>query len=264
MKLTTKLSAVIFVLAVLAGAACKKSAVPAAAKTNSVDYKSLASHIVTGLYSSVNVGGVMGGNNLKSNSGRNKVTLSVSSLCGFTIDTTYTIDSTTFYNSKYSSKNSYKLIYTCGSGAVNGYTVADSIINTEIYPNNTELRISRFGAHDTVTALDQTFKLFNLSGKSYSNISETHTAPTVFPATSQSASYLSSGLKIDVSTGQPNITSGITTFKGLQLSGAFSAAFTGKIVYIGNFEAQVIFDNPNDQIHSFTVNILTGNIVSIP
>jgi hypothetical protein len=240
---------------------CKKSAAPAAAKTNAIDYKSLASQIATSLYRSVNGSSVVKGNNLKNNSVRGKAVFDVSSLCGYTVDTTYTVDSTTAYITSYTSKNSYVLTNTCASGAVNGYTVADSIINTTNYISG-EKTIARFGGHDTVTATDNTFKFYTLNGKAYSNTFES--GGPAMANISQSINVISNGIKIDVSSGTPNFTAGTATFTGLQLSGTFSAAFSGKINYIGNYEAQIIFDMPNAQITNYTINIITGAIVSIP
>jgi hypothetical protein len=240
--------------------------------TATIDYDALGKQIALNLVKSLN--GFYGGADITKGiatpadiglaSHRGLVTnraAVTNSQCGFTIDTTYNTKTTVGDSAKTFFGN-FKFVYNCDSSRVDGYTVHDSLTNTE---KGTKFNNTFIVAQDyVVKALDQAYKLVSMDGSIFSSIYNgvlTNGATTGYQ--SLISHYILSGVKVDFSSGVADITTGTATFNSstanlnstTPIDGSTSL-YTGTITFLGNHMAKLTINGTT--VKSYSVNLLTG------
>jgi hypothetical protein len=255
--------------------ACQKTVtnpVKTITTTNTTDQTAALGQVATDLYKSLT--GQYGGTNLNEGikipsqitNGQPLHTLnSVSSLCGYTVDTSYTVTSTAHDTSKVT-KTGFKFVYTCGSGKVNGYKVYDTITYAE---TNGKYTITNGVAQRySAKALDNTFKLIQTDGGILTSslyYIKPNTKDPRGESHSFSSQYIMTALKIDIRSGVADITSGTATFlmikfdldKYTAIDGTFWSA-QGTITYQAGHKAKLTYNGK-----SYLVNLLTGVVTPL-
>ena len=252
--------------------ACKKSESgikPASTPKPNPD--AVAKQIALSLYNSLS--GKMGGTNINdgikapaSVTRRNSKSLnSISSLCGFTLDTSYSSLTTSADTSFWSST---KLVFTntCTTTNVDGYAVYDSVkteASTAKFVNSYQ-NIQKY----RVVALDNTFKLVSCNGSINTTIWNTTNATTSAAGTYHAlgCNYDLQGLTIDFSSGTANITKGTAPYTSYtkDIDATTSAEgvtinYTGTIEFLGNYKAKLTIA-PN---HYYTIDYLTDTMTPL-
>jgi hypothetical protein len=255
MKFTTKITLAILIGTGLLYTACKKDQSNSASNTNStVQNGQIAVNLykaLTGQYGGANVGtGLTPPATLNANRG-GKMLQTVNALCGSVLDTAYT-NTRTGGDTTYSSAISFKFVYNCnGAGAVNGYTLTDSLNNTAVAPNFNGTAI--LGQDYSSTEVGGSTTKFFVKGEINSTISNiaTGTTPSTESLTSQ---YVLTGLTIDNSTSPADITTGQAKFTMTSVNGKTTTNYTGTITFLGGHMAKLNIVG----IGTFSVNLITG------
>jgi hypothetical protein len=265
MKHTFTRVACVLAMFVILFASCKKDTA-SNKPVQGINYAGLSSTIALNLINSLNGkdGGQSISNGIKAPLSltpqhKGPAIFSMTSACGFTIDTAWNYNATAADTAKTFAGN-FKFIYTCSANSVNGYILHDSITNTENSAkfSNTFIVSQNY----TVVALDQTYKLVSMNG-SIQTVSKNIilNAGTIAGYHNLFAFYVLNGLQVNFASGAADITTGTATFtmiKGdLDPAGSQAASaltLTGKIEFLGNHSARLTID-PG---HVYTVNLLTG------
>ena len=255
---------------------CKKDTVKPAVTTpvtTATDFKALSSQTALMFYKSIN--GQYGGTDISkgisspfsTKTGR-RVVNSIAPLCGFVIDTSYnyTIDngqnklSLTDTLKTYSGR--FRFQFTCTSGNVDGYDVADTVdyIERNAFTFYNSISVAQ---NYNVKALDQTYKLVSMDGTltSWAGYDQTFAEQ----GTSLNASYVLAGLRVNFASGIADITQGTATFHIVYYPlHSFDVPFTpstydGSIQFLGNHMAKLTI-NPG---HVYMVNLLTGVVTPV-
>jgi hypothetical protein len=248
--------------------ACKKTGNQPVAKATT-DYAALSSKIALNLIQSLSgkYGGTDINNGIKAPSSiavnhRGAVLYDVNALCGFTIDTVFSktipgVDTTKTF------KGNFHFVYTCSTNQVDGYTVHDSLTNTETGAifNNTFIVSQNY----TVKALDQTYKIVSMNGSILSSIvSQILTNAAVTGYHDIATTYTLTGLKVDFTSGVADVTAGVATFTGV--TGDLDATtpktgtvggFTGSLTFLGNHMATLSV-TIGAVTKTYSVNLITG------
>jgi len=261
MKFTFRPSVALLLMLVCLYTACKKSAdKPTGVAT--IDYKTLGSLVATNFYRSLT--GFYDGLTIKNGSllpktkapGVNYAAMFSGGsvpLCGFTVDTTYTKNSTSGDTVK-TTTNSYKLTYLCGSVNVNGYKVDDTLVTTTVSPRINSLY--QLGQHFTVFTINPTYLMVSVNGSSFLNITDNLITPT--RGTDWTMAYSLSDLTVDFTTTIPDIISGTVTFSGMAFYGGYHIPDKGTITFLGNYKAKFVFTTNNAA--PYIVDLLTGAV----
>jgi len=283
MKFTFKLSLVVLTALAIFYSSCKKSGAKPANDTTTTkptptDYKVLGSQIALNFYKSIT--GAYGGANVNNGIGLPGATTATSrkvrvinsldamkSSCGFTLDTTYNTNLTAGDTAKTFSGH-FKFIYTCTSTDVDGYSLVDSLTNTEVGSifNNRFINSQNF----TVKALNQTYKLVSMDGGSFLGINNsTLTSGKVTGYHDLDMNYKLSGLQVNFSTGVADLTTGTASFNGTQgdldsttATDGNIATYVGTITFLGSYQAKVAFTTPAAGAGTYTINLLTGAVTA--
>ncbi|HVW98566.1 MAG TPA: hypothetical protein VHA56_21545 [Mucilaginibacter sp.] len=251
---------------------CKKNQIKANTP-KSVDFKSLSSKVALNFMQAVSgkIGGANINDGIKAPSGitmnvKGLRLFSVNPLCGYAIDTAYNFsvvsgDSTKAY------KGDFHFTYTCSTDNVDGYTVRDSLTNTEVGAlfNNTYT----LGQNYVVKALDNTYTFVSMDG---------YVASTVFDrvlnaggATVEyhylAGQYNLTGLTVKITNGVADITSGTSKFfvfitnldPTTSIDGSFYG-YAGTITFLGNHKAKLTIESPSQ---SYMVDLLTGEVTPL-
>ena len=252
--------------------ACKKSETGIKpTNTPKPNPDAVAKQIVLSLYNSLS--GKMGGTNINdgikapaSVTRHNSKSLnSISSLCGFTLDTAYSSLTTSGDTSFWSST---KLVFTntCTSENVNGYAVYDSVKTEVSTPGlvNSYQNIQKY----KVVALDNTFKLVSCNGSINTTIWNTTyaTGNAVGTYHALGCNYDLQGLTIDFSSGTADITKGTAPYTSYTKdidattgTQGITINYTGTIEFLGNYKAKLTID-PN---HYYTIDYQTNTITPL-
>ena len=276
MKLNLTRTTLLFAVFILVYSSCKKNTIkPVAATTTAtpVDLAALSSQVGVTFYKSIN--GQYGGTDISkgitspfsTKTGR-RVVNSIAPLCGFVIDTSYnyTIDngqnklSLTDTLKTYSGR--FRFQFTCTSGNVDGYDVADTVdyIERNAFTFYNSISVAQ---NYNVKALDQTYKLVSMDGTltSWAGYDQTFAEQ----GTSLNASYVLAGLRVNFASGIADITQGTATFHIVYYPlHSFDVPFTpsaydGSIQFLGNHMAKLTI-NPG---HVYMVNLLTGVVTAV-
>lgn len=260
----------IALLAILAVAytSCNKTQTkPASSNENAA-----ASQLSLSLYKSLT--GQYGGNNInngikatsaihlsvrKTGASTLNSTSSVQSLCGYTIDTAYNYSATANDTTK-TFTGTFKFVNTCSASIVDGYSVYDTVSNTE---QGTKFINNYIDAqYYTVQALDNTYKLVSTNGYIYAKASTLlyATATTASQQTILISKYYLTALTIDVSSGTADITGGTSIFSASITSpDGTTTAYSGTLTFLGNYNSKITFSTGK----SYMVNMLTGKVTAI-
>jgi hypothetical protein len=267
----------LLIAAILFYASCKQAAVNPAA--NTTDYKALSSQVglslyksLTGSYGGTNINnGIKPPANVSAAANRNFAAAGVNLLCGFTADTGYNTKATAGDTAK-TFFGHIHFVYLCDNNIVDGYTVKDTVVNTEDNitqaPNNAIFFHNNYsvGQDFTVKALDQTYQLVSLNGTIAASITQTSRSGLASPAVAESviSNYVLTGLTISITNGIADITSGQATFLLRESNSAvinppgFAGFFSGIILFLGNHKAKLTFFDSNSNKFTFSVDLLTG------
>jgi hypothetical protein len=269
MKLNFTRIIVVLTTVVFFYTSCKKSENKSVAKTP-VNYDALSSQIALNLVQSLS--GKYGGTSindgikapagLSSNGIKGPKLFSTSPFCGFVVDTAYNFSQVAGDTTK-SYKGEFHFVYNCSSSIVDGYTVHDSLTNTEagLKFSNTFI----IGQNYIVKALDNTYKFVsmdgNISSSIFSNILALNGSTTSYH--NLIFKYLLSGVQVKIENGIADITTGKATFVTLKndldsttpVNGS-SSGLSGTITFLGNHKAKLVIDyNPPK---AYMVDLITG------
>jgi hypothetical protein len=262
----TRLIAILFAVAVLYASCTKMANKPNTVQTT--DYASLSSTIAVNLAKSLNgnYGGASLNDGIKAPSsltpGHKSLVLNGISLCGYTIDTTLNTTSIAGDTTK-TSKGNFKFIYTCSANSVNGYILHDSLTNTQI--GLTFNNLYMVSQNYTVTALDQTYKVYSFNGSIQTAATNKILNGTVVTGYHNFFGfYTLTNMQANITSGISDVTAGVATFNMTKAdenpnASPTSMNLTGKIEFLGNHSAKVTID-PN---HVYMVNLLTGTVTAI-
>jgi hypothetical protein len=264
---------------------CKKdTAKVTAQKAATVDSKQFASQFAMNFYKSITGG--YGGADIKNgikvsaitpSAKKGPVSFAADPLCGFVIDTIATdksivVNDTTTYD--YGGQ--FKFTYTCSAAAPDGY-INDNSFYSNIRTTNTWDTVHVTQQY-TVKALDNTYKLVSMDGQlinfelkqitngpfyiSYLNSTNANVKSTT-------TTYTLHGVKVDVSSGVPDVVAGTAAIQVLisqidihhPLPPSYSFG-GGQITFLGNYLAKVEAQIGSDPAVTYTVNMLTGQIVN--
>ncbi len=276
---------VLIVAACLFGfTSCKKYAAETPVqKTNTVDSKLFASQFAVSFYKSVT--GVYGGADIKNGikvsavapaAKKGPVMFGIDPMCGYVIDTV-TADKSSVINdtTTYDYGGQFKFTYTCSATTLDGY------INDNSFYSNTRTTNTWDTVHIsqqyTVKALDNTYKLVSMDGQLINfELKQIFNGPFYMSyvnsvnsnVKSTKVTYTLHGVKVDVSSGIPDITAGtadiVILLTQIDIHHPLPPSFMfggGKITFLGGHLARVEaqFDGPPV---AYTVNMLTGEIVN--
>ena len=266
-----KLTTLIALAAIIGYTSCQKSATKPAA-TTTVDYNAIAKSIGTSLNASMTgqLGGVNINDGVKAPSsvgmtkGEGKVlNSSVSSLCGYTIDTTYSSYTTPGDSTKWlSGKFTFK--YTCNFGILDGYNAYDSL-RTEVQTPTTLAEYTNAQNYVTKT-LKADFSEIILNGTittlTYNTIKATPTLATEYH--DLACYYKLKGVVVKFVSGTSDIVAGYATFVSkttdiTKATGAegFKMNYTGSMTWIGHHQAKLTIDPNHKYLMDFTTTPAT-------
>jgi hypothetical protein len=254
--------------------ACKQNAVDPAAP---VDTKALSMQIASSLYKSLTgqYGGANVNDGIKAPSNIfNQKGLSVSNppnpLCGYAIDTAFnnTVkvkDSTNNFAGK------FHFVYTCTNNIVNGYTVYDSLRNTQNGP--TFSNIYMVAQNYAVVALDNTYKFVSMDGyihvSLFNGVLNGKGSTTQYHSTS--SQFVLKGLQVNFATSVADVTTGIATFS-TQIANldpttpidGFFGGFSGYIQFLGNHKAKLYLQTSGQNQYSiYLIDYVAGTVTAI-
>jgi len=269
MKRTFKLI-LLFTAFALVYSSCKKSETTVV--KSKTDYAALSGRIAVDLYKSITgqYGGANINNGIKApvNLAGNKnarafSALSMSPLCGFTIDTSYNYNQTAADTSINFSGN-FHFVYTCSTDIPDGYVVRDSITNT--YSGAAFNTVYNVAQDYKVQALDKTYKTVSMNGYNYSS----HNYRVINGQVTLGFDFVYSdfkllGLVVDVSGSVPDVVSGTSTFYNFEYNNlpggpidGVETTTTGTITFLGNHQAEISTGGKN-----YMVNLLTGVVTPL-
>lgn len=263
---------ILFFGAIMLFTTCKKE-VSTTSDTQKASTASLSSQLAVSLYRSFT--GAYGGANINdgialpkaATSGRRGLAVNGqgSTLCGFTIDTTFS-DKYVVHDTVRSLDGNFKFVYNCSSDYVDGYTVTDDLLNVEAG----KLFINKYAVKQNyiVKALDLTYKLVSMNGTSgllsyLGVITPGQGTTSYYQVTS---SYVLTDLKVDFSSGVADVVSGVARFTTLVKNVNSSSPdgnpkqYNGVITFLGNHTAKLEI---KDGGGSYMVNLLTGAVTTI-
>jgi hypothetical protein len=286
-------TSLIFTIAVCAFCftSCKKDSIKTTVKNTNIteSNKAAAIQLAVSFYKSVS--GANGGAELKNGiklssvgslSKKGLVLLSTNPLCGFQFDTT--ADNTVHISdtARYHYGGHYSFTYTCSGDSPDGY-INDNNFFTCLRTTNT-LDTLIVSQKYNVKALDNTYKLVSLNGTM-----ETHEGKQVFngpfypygpsfninlDAISDYVQYKLNDIKVDVSSGVPDMISGTaksTDYHSIRNKDNTNVdlfyVYYSTITFLGNHLARIEmqiatdFGAPGPTVYVFTVNVLTGQVV---
>ncbi len=272
--------------------ACNKESVKTTVKSTTVTdpNQALAIQLAVGFYKSVT--GAYGGADLKNgikissvapNAKKGPVLLSISPLCGYEFDTTADYTVKVNDTTRYHYGGHYSFTYTCNNDSPDGYQNNNSFFNA-LRTTNTLDTLTVIQKYD-VKALDNTYKLVSLNGTM-----ETREGYQIFngpyynygpgvrinlDGTSDYAQYKLNDIRVDVSSGTPDMTSGTATFTDYHsvqnqynTNVDFFNTYFATITFLGNHLAHVevkiavgFGPPPSTPTYIYTINLLTGKVV---
>jgi hypothetical protein len=280
------------VVCVFCFTSCKKESVKTTVKnTTAIDSnKATAIQLAVSFYKSVT--GAYGGAELKNGikfssvnslSNKGQALLSTNPLCGFEFDTTadYMIHVTDTISYHYGGH--YSFTYTCSGNSPDGYKNNNYYFTT--YRTTSTLDTLYATQKYNVQALDNTYKLVSLNGTM-----ETQELKQVFngpfylflptisintDAVYDFAQYTLNDIKVDVSSGIPDMISGTATFSDYHsvenkdnTNVDYFQMYYATITFLGNhlarIEVKVATDfgaPPPGPGYIYTINVLTGQVV---
>ncbi|HVW98564.1 MAG TPA: hypothetical protein VHA56_21535 [Mucilaginibacter sp.] len=262
MKYFYKASAIVLICVLFVYAGCKKSGLNKSSKTASE--KVVAGIVVSNLTKSL--AGTYGGVSIKDGinppsqitASSSKLKLnSLSSLCGYTIDTTVTYTSNLGDSVKSKVTGKFSFTFTCSGSYPDGYKVKTKVVSKGKAPGYAF--IYSIVQNYKVQALNAEYSLVSLDGilKSYGDFSDN---PSAYVDTNyvsnnyQHQDYVLSNLKIDVAHGY-DITSGTASFTSVGANAYGSWNYVGTIEYVGNHKAIITING-----HVYNADLLTGVI----
>jgi hypothetical protein len=273
MKLSFTRILTILIAVVIFYASCKKNGTKPNSTNTSTNtttptketpnYDVLSNQIAIGLIYSLT--GKYGGTNI--NDGIKAPTTGAKLMCGFNYDTTYNYNTKAADTAKTFAGN-LKFVTTCNSNVVNGYTVRDSLTNTEIGANfnNTYVVAQNY----VVQTTDPNAVSVSMNGNIYISIfDKTISGTTTSGYTSIASTYVLKGLLIDYSSGIANITTGTATFNTATSNlnsttpkGGVVGSYTGTITFTGSLQAKLTIQTSATTTKSYTINLLTGTVTA--
>lgn len=273
---------------------CKKDGFKATVKnTGTIDAnKATAIQLAVGFYKSVT--GAYGGAELKNGIKlssvnpllKNRLVLqSINPLCGMVVDTT--ADNTIIHDTTiYHYGGHYSFTYACSGSSPDGYKNNNSFF-TSTRTTNTLDSLHVIQQYD-VKALDNTYKLVSLNGTMetlhhkqafngpfYPNPFGANLISINTDIISDFGQYVLNDIKVDVSSGIPDMISGTATFTGTNsfqnkdnTNADFFYTYFATITFLGNhlarIEVKVVIGfapPPPAPTFVYTVNVLTGQVV---
>lgn len=267
MKFTSKGILAVVICTIFVYTACKKvGTAPSAPQTASA--QRVAGVVASDLASEMagTYGGISLSNGVKipsplATKTNSLILNSMSSLCGYTVDTTvsyvYKTDST-----KSTVNGTFDFTYLCSDGSTypNGYTASTSI--TSKGKTSSYTYTYKIAQDYTVKALDPQDTLVSLDGKLVSNgdfkpnananIDTNYTKPQF-----QHQRYVLTNLKIDVPQNL-DIISGTATFVTSGSNGFGSWSYSGTIEFIGNHMAIITING-----QQYKANLITGTVTPV-
>ena len=259
--------ALLSIVAVTYSSCNKVQTKPASSNENTA-----ASQLSLSLYKSLT--GQYGGNNINDGvkatsaihlsvrkTGANTLSSSnnVQSLCGYTIDTAYNYSVAANDTTK-TFTGTFKFVNTCSASTVDGYSVYDTVSNTE---QGTKFINNYINAqYYTVQALDKTYKLVSANGYIFAEASSLlyATATAKSQLNALNSKYYLTALTIDVTSGTADITGGTSTFNAsINSPDGTITSYQGTLVFLGNHQAKITFSTGK----SYMVNMLTGQVTAI-
>jgi hypothetical protein len=270
---------------------CKKDGFKATVKnTSTIDVnKAEAIQLAVTFYKSVT--GAYGGAELKNGikissinplSKRGLTLQSIDPLCGTVVDTT--IDNTILNDTtRYHYGDHFSFTYTCSGSSPDGYKNNNSFFKTTRTPNKLDT-LHVIQQYD-VKALDNTFKLVSLNGTMETQHKLQAFNGPFYPygpslnintdIRYDFAQYVLHDIRVDVSSGIPDMISGTATFTDYHsiqnkdnTNVDFFLTYYSTITFLGNHLAHIEvrvangFGPPNPTpAYVYTVNVLTGQVV---
>ena len=291
-----KLNLTRLIFTIIAGAvcftACNKESVKTTVKSTTVTdpNQAIAVKLAVGFYKSVT--GAYGGADLKNGikissvgpvNKKGPVLLSINPLCGFEFDTTADYTLKVNDTTRYHYGGHYSFTYTCSSVSPDGYQNNNNFFNT-LRTTNTLDTLAIIQKYN-VKALDNTYKLVSLNGTMETR--ETNQIfngpyynylPTVrinTNATYDYAQYVLTDIRVYVSSGMPDITSGTATFNDYHdvqnqynTNVDYFNMYYATITFLGNnlahIEVKVATDfGPplNTPTYVYMINVVTQQVV---
>jgi len=267
-KYRLKFIAAIMICVAFFYTACQKTLVTSTATTNS---SAIGSQIALSLYKSITgqYGGANINNGIKApnsivSTHKGPAINAITTLCGYTIDTTY-FTSANLHDTTEAVSAHFKFIYNCANNTVNGYTLADSVTTVITSPlfNNVTASAQNY----VVQALDTTYKLVSMVGGITSNTHNVVLSGTVQTEYHDlTGQYYLSGVQVNLASGVADITTGTAAFTSTQTDFTVSSgtpavtnSYNGTITFLGNHMAKVSFTMaPNGPVFSYMINLITG------
>jgi len=190
-------------------------------------------------------------------------------LCGKGTDTTLNV-TTLHHDTTQVTTGHFKFVYTCGSGGVSGYTLADSLNNA--FAGSTFFNTTDVAQNYIVTALDQTYKHIAIDGSigTKAHVSTLNNGETV-EYHDLVSSYVFNGVTADLTNAIGDFKTGTAAYTTVQTDyakiygGAISVnSYHGLITYLGNYTCTITIQvNNNGNTDTYSVNMLTGAITKI-
>jgi len=264
MKFISKITLSLLVVGALIYAGCKKIQSNPATTSKSGATAAQNGQIAVNLYKALTgkFGGANINNGLKPPSnlamGHNsKVLQSVSALCGFMLDTAFKNVSMSG-DTTVTDTGNFKFVFNCTAGVVNGYSLDDSLSNSQSAPGF--LGGVFLGQHYTAKGLNPALTQFLINGQINSAITSAYQGPPIVTH-SLTAQYTLAGLTVDSSTSPADITTGVATFTittidvGPQYGPkGTTTSYAGTITFLGNHMAKLVITG----VGSYSVNLITG------
>jgi hypothetical protein len=253
-------------------AACKKNSVKPVVSTMP-DYAAMSSQAavtlyrsITGQYGGIDVSrGISSPFNTNNAAPRPQSVNTANLLCGYIIDTAYNYTTHSGANGDpadtiFHHTGSFKFVYTCDGGKVDGYQVTDSTFYQQYNQAIDILNDFSVAQNYTVKAVDQTYKIVSMNGSLNSSVSLTKFLVEIL--SQQDASYHLNGLIVNFTSGTADVTSGTATFHmavgGVHVYDSLDpyilTYYDGTIQFLRNHTARLTI-NPN---HVYLVNLITG------
>ena len=253
--------------------------------------KAAAIRFAVSFYKSVT--GVYGGAELKngikiasvnSSAKKRPVLMSINPLCGMVIDTTADNTIIVTDTTRYHYGGTFSFTYTCTTDAPDGYKNDNSFFTT-LRTTNTLDTVHVIQKYN-VKALDNTYKLVSLNGTMETQETNQIFNGPFYPYGPQVnintdliynfGQYTLNNIKVDVSSGIPDMTSGTATLSDYNVvqnknntNIDFFHTIFATITFLGNHLARVeagvaigFAPPPPTPTYVYTVNVLTGQIVN--